>query len=440
MAEIVIPYSPRDWQMNEHLNLKRFNVLVVHRRAGKTIFAVNELIKQVLKNPKAKPQVAYIAPTYRQAKQISWEIFKNFVAAIPNVKINESELRIDLPNGGRILVLGAENPDSLRGLYLDYVVLDEVADMPAHLWGTVIRPALADREGGAIFIGTPKGKNFFHELYVRGKDKTNKEWRSTLLDYTVTKALNDNEIESLRKELTEEEFEQELECSFTAAIRGAYFGKQMARAETDGRICRVKYDPDYPVIAAWDIGFDGTSVWYAQFINNEVRIIDFDHFVDEDIPHCVNVVKNKRYVYEYQILPHDAAKRSNLDKNKTIKGQIEKLGLKCIKAERSDFLEGISVARKLIDRAIFDIDRCAHGLESLRQYRAQYDESRGVFSNNPVHDKHSHPADAFRTLAMGMKKESNSSRLRKVGVMGQYDPYSVKHNLVSTWDVYNSGA
>lgn len=434
MTKVVIPYEPRPWQLEEHNNIDRFTVLVVHRRAGKTVFAVNELIKRVFKCDKNRPQVAYIAPTYRQAKQVSWEIFKQMVEPIPGVKINESELRIDFPNGGRILVLGAENPDSLRGLYLDYAVLDEVADMPAQLWNTVVRPALADRQGGALFIGTPKGKNFFHDLYVRGKGTKN--WKSTLLTWRETKALGKEEVEDMRLELTQEEFEQELECSFTAAIRGAYFGKQIAQCESDGRIKKVPYDADYPVVAAWDIGFDGTSVWYAQFIMDEIRIIDFDHFEEKDIPYCANIVLNKPYVYSTQILPHDAAKRSNLDSTKTPKNQIEKLGLKCRLAARADVNTGINEARRLIAKAQFDIDKCASGLESLRQYRAQYDESKGVFQQNPVHDKHSHPADAFRTLAMGYKNSDTNTQQRRVGVQGSYNPYNIKHTIVNQYNPY----
>ena len=430
---IVLPYEPRKWQAVMHEKLTRFTVMVIHRRAGKTFFAVNELVKRALDPTEERPQVAYIAPTYKQAKQVSWEIFKQCVAPIPGVKINESELRIDLPTGGRILVLGAENPDSLRGLYLSYAVLDEVADMPANLWGAIVRPALADRQGGALFIGTPKGKNFFHELYVRGK--TNPEWSSLLLTWRDTDALPVSEVESLRMELTEEEFEQELECSFMAAIRGAYYGKQMARAEDEGRIGRVKYDRDYPVIAAWDIGFDGTAIWYAQFIGNEPRIIDFDIFVEQDVPHCVNEVKNKPYVYEYQLLPHDAMKRQQTDHRKTVKGQIEKMGLKCKEVPRSEILIGINQGRRLVDKAVFDIDRCSDGLESLRQYRAQFDEAKGIMSQQPIHDKHSHPADAWRTLAMGMK-ETSMQPSRKAGVIGSYDPYKVNYNVQNDWDVF----
>lgn len=437
MAAVVIPYAPRQWQFKQHEEIKRFTVLVVHRRAGKTVFAVNEMIKRIMSSELKRPQAAYIAPTYKQAKQVSWEIFKEMVEPIPGIKINESELRIDFPNGGRIIVLGAENPDSLRGLYLDYAVLDEVADMPSTIWGAVIRPALADREGGALFIGTPKGKNFFHDLYIRGKSAP--DWKSILLTYKDTNALNPTEVEALRFELTDEEFEQELECSFTAAIRGAYYGKQMARAEADGRIKRVRHDPDYPVVAAWDIGFDGTSVWYAQFINNEVNVIDFDHVEEQDVPFVVNIVKNKNYVYDYQILPHDAAKRSNLDKRRTIRGQIESLGLKCRLAARSDILNGINEARKLIDRSVFDVDKCKDGLESLRQYRAQFDDVKGIVGTTPVHDKHSHPADAFRTLAMGRKELGRGSARQKPSVRGNYDPYKINHNVRSNWDVYNRG-
>jgi len=419
-----------------HEKLTRFTVMVIHRRAGKTYFGVNEAIKVVLTKGN-RPQVAYIAPTYKQAKQVSWEIFKDAVKGIPGVKINESELRIDLPNGGRILVLGAENPDSLRGLYLDFVVLDEVAQMPRPLWREVIRPALADRKGGALFIGTPKGQNFFYDLYLRGLSG-DKEWSSILMTPEKTHALDEEELESLSNELTTEEYDQEINCSFTAAIKGAYFKHQMARAEEAGRLTKTPYDPDYPVIAAWDIGFDGTSIWYAQMIMNTINIIDFDNFVDRDVPYCANVVKSKPYVYEHQILPHDAVKRSNLDRSKTVKGMLQSLGLKCIVAKKSDLLNGINAARRLIDKATFDLKKCRDGLNSLRMYRSKYDEQRGILSDEPLHDEHSHPADAWRTLAMGLKETSMNSRKRQ-GVIGSYDPYKLQYNTGNTnnnWDVF----
>ena len=398
-----------------------------------TIFAVNELLKRVTTVERKRPQVAYIAPTRVQAKQIAWEELKSLVKNIPGTKINESELRVDLPNKGRIMVLGAENPDALRGLYLDYAVLDEVADMPKTVWSTVLRPALADREGGALFIGTPKGKNYFHDLYMQGMTAPN--WKSILLSYHDTNALNDIEVEALRTEMSEEEFSQELECSFTAAIRGSYYGKQIERAERENRIGKVPYDPSSPVYTAWDIGFDGTSIWYAQVINNEFRVIDYDEFVDKDIPYCVNIVLGKSYIYEYHILPHDAKKRSITDKSKTVIGHLEKLGLKCKVASKLPILDGITAGRNLIDKCFIDFNKCQRGLESLRHYRAQYDESKGVLQQTPIHDEYSHGADAFRYLAVGLKPRS---RRPSYGIVnrGGYDPFNRNFEVKNDWDVF----
>ena len=517
MAKVIqIPYQPRPWQAKAHASMSRFTVMVVHRRAGKTIFAVNELLKRVTQCDKKRPQVAYIAPTRVQAKQIAWEELKSLVRMIPGTKINESELRIDLPNKGRIMVLGAENPDALRGLYLDYAVLDEVADMPKVVWSQVLRPALADRQGGALFIGTPKGKNYFHDLYMQGMRGGN--WSSILLTHRDTNALNEDELESLRDEMSEEEFRQELECSFTAAIRGAYYGKQIERAERERRITKVVPDLGSPVYTAWDIGFDGTSIWYAQVINDEVRIIDYDEFEDKDLPYCVNVVLGKSYVYEYHILPHDAKKRAITDKTKTVVGQLEKLGLRCKIADKLPILDGTSIwyaqvindevriidydefedkdlpycvnvvlgksyvyeyhilphdakkraitdktktvvgqleklglrckiadklpildgitsGRHLVDKAVFDSEKCAMGLEALRHYRAKFDESKGVMQQTPIHDEYSHGADAFRYLAVGLKPKRKYTRGQFMN-KGGYDPFNRSFEVKNDWDVF----
>jgi len=162
MTEVVIPYKPRDLQKTIHNDLKRWNVLVCHRRFGKTVFAINELLKGAMMSRLNNPRFAYLAPTYKQAKSIAWDYLKEYSRPIPGIKINESELRIDYPNGARIQLYGCDSPDALRGIYLDGAILDEYAQMPRNLFGEVIRPALSDRTGWAIFIGTPKGHNAFH--------------------------------------------------------------------------------------------------------------------------------------------------------------------------------------------------------------------------------------------------------------------------------------
>ena len=146
--EIVVElYRPRPLQADLHRSLKRFNVLVAHRRFGKTVFCVNELIARAAANRLDRPRYAYVAPLFTQAKDVAWDYLKRFTAAIPDVEASETELRVDLPGGARIRLYGADNPDRLRGLYLDGVVLDEYAQIHPRLWAEVVRPALADRQG-----------------------------------------------------------------------------------------------------------------------------------------------------------------------------------------------------------------------------------------------------------------------------------------------------
>ncbi len=161
----VVLYAPRPHQARLHAGLKRFNVLVAHRRFGKTVFCINELIAKAAANPRPEPRYAYVAPLLTQAKDVAWEYLKRYTAPIPGATAHESELRVDLPGGGRIRLYGADNADRLRGLYFDGVVLDEYALMHPRIWPEVIRPALTDRGGWAIFIGTPMGRNQFSALY-----------------------------------------------------------------------------------------------------------------------------------------------------------------------------------------------------------------------------------------------------------------------------------
>src|SRR3989304_4749260 len=166
IQKISTGYEPRKFQEILHKNLKRFNVLVCHRRFGKTVFSVNHCIDRGLRNTKRNPQYAYIAPTYGQAKRIAWDMFKEYTKNLPGVSTNEQDLRLEierphLQDKVRFLLLGAENPGSLKGIYLDGVILDEFAECAPAIWGEVVRPALSDRRGWAIFIGTPKGQNHF---------------------------------------------------------------------------------------------------------------------------------------------------------------------------------------------------------------------------------------------------------------------------------------
>ena len=166
--------------------------------------AINHLLRDAVLTEKTSPRFAYIAPTYRQAKSVAWDYLKQFAGAIPMVRFHETELRCDLPNGSRIQLLGAENPDSLRGIYLDGAVLDEMADMPESLFPEIIRPALSDRKGWAVFIGTPRGHNAFFELYDAAQKQD--DWYTVIYKASQTQILDEEELDAAKQMMTSDQF------------------------------------------------------------------------------------------------------------------------------------------------------------------------------------------------------------------------------------------
>ena len=226
----MIPYRPEKlWRETIHPNLEshRFAVVVAHRRFGKTVGTVNHIIKMCIRNRKRSPQYAYVAPFRNQAQQIAWNYLKYYTHVIPGVKVNESELFVEFPTrydgaiGGRIYVKGADYPDSLRGTYWDGVVLDEYAQIKPELWNEVLRPALADRMGWAIFIGTPKGQNAFHEIYQHAlKDPT---WYACMYRadesglFDAGGRYGPEELKAMKKDMSDDAIRQELYCDFTAS-------------------------------------------------------------------------------------------------------------------------------------------------------------------------------------------------------------------------------
>ena len=401
---IATGYRPRPLQAGIHRRLKRFSVLVCHRRFGKTVLCVNELIDHAVRSARERPRYAYIAPLYRQAKQAAWDYLKHYTAPIPGRQVNETELRVDLPNGARIQLYGADNPDSLRGIYLDGAVLDEYAQMSPHLWGEVIRPALADREGWAVFIGTPKGHNAFWRVYRAAID--DESWYAALFAASGTGILPDAELEAARRDMTPEQYDQEFECSFEAAIRGAYYGKAMAEAQRDGRIRAVPHDPALPVDTAWDLGVgDPTAIWFVQLAGPEIRLLDYYEAAGEGLDHYARILQaraaGRGWVYGSHYAPHDALARE-LGTGRTREEQAGRLGVALTVVPRHRVEDGINAARAILPRCWFDAEAAAHGIECLRQYRAKADAATGAVGDKPLHDRYSHGADAFRYLAMGI--------------------------------------
>jgi hypothetical protein len=407
MPEITIPYTPREVMLPFHNRKERFACLVAHRRCGKTVAAINDLIRDALTIPRQNVRVAYVAPTYRQAKAVAWDYCKEFTRSIPGIKINESELRIDFPNGARIRLFGAETADSMRGLYFDAVVLDEPADFPMNAWSTVIRPAIADRQGKATMIGTPKGKNEFWEIFDAAQH--DQSWYCAVHKASQTQLLPQEELDAALKTMGEDRYEQEFECSFEAAIAGAYYGTEMKEATNTGRICNVQYDRAVGVITSWDLGIgDSTSIWFAQYVGQEVRLIDYYENSGVGLDHYARVLQEKGYVYESHILPHDVQVKE-LSTGHSRLETLDNLGVRPVEiAPKLNLDDGIQAVRSMLDRCWFDETRCNRGIEALRQYQRDFDEKGRTWRGRPRHDWTSHGADAMRYLAVGYRPQQSS--------------------------------
>jgi hypothetical protein len=301
----------------------------------------------------------------------------------------------------------------VRGIYLDAVVLDEPADFPANAWPTVIRPALSDRKGRATFIGTPKGKNEFWEIWEQSRgDKT---WFSQMLKASESGLLDQEELAAALRDMGEDRYEQEFECSFEAAIQGAYYGKEMKAAQEDGRITGVPYERGAPVHTAWDIGIDdATAIWFAQQVGREVRIIDYYESSGEDAAHYAAYLRDKPYQYGDHLLPHDAGKRE-IGTGKSYEGHLREAeipGKTRVLERTNDLIGDINRTREFISKCWFDERKCGNGIEALRQYRREWDEKKRTWRATPFHDWSSHGADAFRQLAVGFKPKAKHEPIK----------------------------
>lgn len=412
-AQVIdLGYRARGQFVPFHTRKQRWACIVAHRRAGKTVACIMDLVDAALRTEKPNARFAYIAPHFVQAKDVAWTYLKQYTATLPGVQINESELRIDLPNGARLRLYGADNYDRLRGLYFDGIILDEYADMDPRAWAEVVRPTLSDRKGWATFIGTPKGRNTFYEVWSDAKkDKDN--WFTMILRASETGLVDKGELDDARKAMSPEQYEQEYECSFEAAIVGAYYGREMTTAAAEKRVRSVPWEPSLPVYTAWDLGLDdATSVWFAQVVGSEVRLIDYYEVNNLALSAVARVLLNEKpYTYAEHYLPHDAEIRE-LMTAKSRKDSLESLGIRpVVVATRQSVEEGINAVRNMLPKCVFDEAKCERGIESLKQYQREWDGKLKTFRQRPLHDWTSHGADAFRYLAMTLAPKSAAKPL-----------------------------
>ena len=307
--------------------MKRFNCWCCHRRFGKTALGLCITLQRAFDNVRPNPRYAYVAPLRTQAKSIAWDLLKRLTKDIPDVSANESELRVDLPDSSRITLMGADHPDTLRGPYLDGVVLDEYAQIRPRVWGEILRPTLADREGWAIMISTPLGKNHFYDLYQDAQQDP--EWSAALFRASETGIISAHELESTRRAMSPEQYAQELECSFESALIGSYYGSYLDTARTEDRITRVPWEPQVPVHTAWDLGIsDATAIWFVQPVGRMLHVIDYLEASDNGLEWYARALKDKPYVYGRHFFPHDMEARDFSSDGRTRLAMAEQLGLR----------------------------------------------------------------------------------------------------------------
>ena len=405
MAVITIPYQPRPLQLAVHqaMDTHRFGVLVVHRRFGKTVLGVNALIKAALTCRRPRPRLGYIAPTYRQGKAVAWDYLRYYSQAIPGAVANVSELRIDYPNGGQVRIYGGDNPDSLRGLYFDGVVMDEYGLHPANVFTEVIAPALSDRAGWALFLGTPNGKTQFYDIAQTAQARVaegHTDWHYASYTAEETGYVAAEELATAKAIMTADEYQQEYMCSFAAAVRGAIYAKELEQARSDGRVTSVPVDPLLPVDTDWDLGVgDSTAIWFSQSTRSgEVRLVDYYEASGEGLPFYARLLASKGYTYGTHWAPHDIQVRE-LASGRSRLETAASLGIRFRVVPQVGVEDGIHAARMLFPVCWFDARKCAAGLEALQHYRRDYNTRLNEFKATPVHDFASHGADGFRYLA-----------------------------------------
>jgi phage terminase large subunit len=406
MAEVIeIPYKPREHQLALHdaLDKNRFVVGVMHRRFGKTVAAINQIVKQAIECQLEAPRYAYVAPTYTQAKRIAFDYLVKYTRPL-GATVNISELRVDFW-GRRISLHGADNCDSLRGTYYDGIVLDEVGDMNPKVWNEVLRPALADRLGWALMIGTPKGNNHFKDLRDRAKDAD--DWALVEFKASQTNIISEKELWATRNEIGEDKYQQEFECSFSSPVEGSYYGQIINDLEAKGRITTIDRDDLCRSFVAWDLGMgDSTCLWICQIAGKEVRLIDCVENHGVGLDWYVSWLRENRYEGFGQILPHDVEVRE-LGTGRSRKEVLQEAGLEITVAPRLSVADGIQAVRRILPRCWFD-HKTKLGLDAIRNYRREYNEKQQVFYDKPLHDWSSHFADAFRYLAIGLDESDDS--------------------------------
>jgi len=413
--EISIPsdWKPRDYQRKAWSYLEnggKHAELIWHRRSGKDEVALHWGAVSAMTRPAT---YWHMLPQASQARKAIWnainphtgkrridEVFPKEIRA----NTNDQEMFIRFKNGSNWQVVGSDNYNSLVGSPPAGVVYSEwaLANPSARAY---LRPIMLENGGWQMFITTPRGKNHAFNTYMSGVKAP--ETFAQILTAEQTGMFTSEQLEAERlayiddfgEDMGDALFQQEYLCSFEAAILGAFYAKEMAAAQTEGRIGDFPVDPAFPVDCAWDIGrTDDTSIWFYQSTFDGIRVVDFHSSSLKDVDFYIELLRQKDFDVRWLVLPHDA-KAKRLGMKRTVEEQFHDAGFKVRTLPILSIQDGIQAARKTFKVCHFHEELCADGLNALSQYRREWDDDKKCFKKTPLHDWTSHPSDAFRYLS-----------------------------------------
>lgn len=418
-TEITVPmhgFRPRDYQLplwNAFLNEGKTRAVACwHRRAGKDLLALNMAVIKMLEEPGFL--VWHVLPTGVQGRKAIWDgvtsegrAFMDYIPPELITRKREDYMQIKLANGSMYQVIGGDQSDRLVGANPRLVIFSEFALMNPTAWD-LVRPILRENKGSAIFISTPRGYNTFYDLYKAAGEVDS--WFREKLSIADTRREDGTPLvteedvqEEIKLGMPPELAEQEFHVSFNAPLVGAYYGKQIEEADKDGRICPIPWRKDLPVHTAWDLGIsDSMSIIFYQMAGEWVHIIDYFAAHGYGLEYYSKELDKLPYVYKNHTAPHDIRVRE-LGTGVSRLEVARNLGIKFQIAPKLSVEDGISASRMLIARCRFNSDKCGEFIKALQHYRRNFDRKTKTWGK-PIHDWSSHPADAFRYLALSVPR------------------------------------
>ena len=444
-----LDYVPRPQMEAFHQRTQRFAYILAHRRFGKTIATVAELIIRAIHTTKKNAQFAYICPFRSQAKAVAWQYLVDMTEGLA-VEVKVSELMVKLPNGSKIFLTGSDNVNALRGLYLDGAVIDEFAQCRPELLEAVVMPCLVDRLGWLVLIGTAYGRmnQFYH--YNQVSLEQPKNWFHATLKANETSIIPETELQRIRESVSEAKFNQEFLCDFSAELVGTYYAGIINQIEANGQINdSVLHDTNLPVHVAFDIGRgDSTVAWFWQERPDGLAILDCYSANGEQAQHYIDLLKTKSltdgYRYQNVWLPHDARALTFSTKKSALEQFVE--GFRNDKnvyvhiVPKLSVEDGIEAVRITLPKCHFNYANTYEGVECLRMYRKRWDSLNQVFSKQPLHDFCSDFADSFRYMAIVASPVLKAAPASRELLNSANDPYESTMQLAKLFAEREKGS